>query len=490
VTPALAFGVTSPPVQDTGENQFDANITLFSAMAAINAAGYDAGLNTPTNARFPLRDQIRAELSKRNIPCLPELKAFYLQHKKPNETADLSQYISFALLADGPPTFPIRPVDLPPDVDALRGFGDLLARFYKEANLEELWNRSQPAYNAALGLFQPMVLNAVLEANAYARNPSGPTAGRRFQIYLDLLGGPGQIQIRTYRKEYYVILTPTAANISGEIRDAYLAYLLDPLSIRFNEVLVDKKKALQKFVDEAPALDLAYKDDFTLLVTKCLIKAIDSRLMKGEEKRQLYVDQAVREGFILTASFANSLAVYEKQDTALRLFYLDLIAQIDVGKEQKRLKKVEFAQTASRPAVSVPPETIQISQAERTLESAEGLFEQKDFESAKKAFSKALSETADKQLHGRSYYGLARVALVEKHYAEAAELFQRVLENDPSPIATSWSHYYLGRMALSSGDNDKAKEQFEAVLKTEGASAQAREATAKVLQEISGDKDQ
>src|SRR5208283_2164736 len=152
--------------------------------------------------------------------------------------------------------------------------------------------------------------------------------------------------------------------------------------------------------------------------------------------------------------------------------------------------KVEFAQTASRPAVSVPPETIQISQAERTLESAEGLFEQKDFESAKKAFSKALSETADKQLHGRSYYGLARVALVEKHYAEAAELFQRVLENAPSPIATSWSHYYLGRMALSSGDNDKAKEQFEAVLKTEGASAQAREATAKVLQEISGDKDQ
>ncbi len=490
VTPLLSFGANSPAMQDAGENQFDANITLFSVMAAINAAGFDAGINAPINARFQIRNQVRAELAKRTIPSLPDLKAFYQQHKKPNETSDLSQYISFALLADGPPDFAIHSVDLPEDVAALSGFGELLARFYKDANLAELWNRAQPAYNAGLGEFQPPVLSAVLEANAYARNPSGVSAGRRFQIYLDLLGAPDQIQIRSYRKDYYVVVTPTTAPIGGEIRDAYLAYLLDPLSLRYGSVLMEKKKGLQKFVDNAPALDLAYKDDFSLLVTKCLIKAIDSRLMKPEEKRQLYVDQAVREGFILTASFADLLVGYEKQDTALRLYYPDLIAGIDVGKEQKRLKKVEFAETISQPAVIVPAQTIQISQAERTLESAEGLFEQNDLESAKKAFSKALSETADRHLHGRAYYGLARIALVEKHYSEAAELFQRVLDNDPSPSAVSWSHYYLGRIALSSGDNDKAKQQFQAVLKTEGASAQVREATGKILQEISGEKDQ
>ncbi|MGA7412841.1 MAG: hypothetical protein WBW33_20365, partial [Bryobacteraceae bacterium] len=167
VTQLLAFGVASPPAQDAGENQFDANITLFSVMAAINAAGFDAGINAPINAHFQVRDQIRAELAKRTIPCLSELRAFYSQHKKPTETADLSQYISFALLADGPPDFPIHSVDLPEDVAALRGFGELLTRFYKEANLAELWNRSQPAYNKALGEFQPPILSAVLEANAY-----------------------------------------------------------------------------------------------------------------------------------------------------------------------------------------------------------------------------------------------------------------------------------------------------------------------------------
>jgi tetratricopeptide (TPR) repeat protein len=490
LTPVLAAAVPTPVNPPPGENQFDANITLFSALAAINAAGYDAGINAPINARFQIRTQIRAELAKRTIPCLPELKAFYQQHKKPTETADLSQYISFALLADGPPSFAIHSVDLPSDVEALRGFERLLERFYKEANLEDLWNRSQPGYTAAIGLLQQPVISAVLEANAYARNPSGGTASRRFQIYLDLLGAPDQIQIRSYRRDYYVVLTPTVAPISDEVRDAYLAYLLDPLSLRYNTVIMEKKKALQKFADNAPALDLAYKDDFSLLVTKCLIKAIDSRLMKGEEKRQLYVDQAVREGFILTAAFADLLVAYEKQDTALRIYYPDLIAAIDTGKETKRLKKVEFAQTVSRPAVIVPPQVMQISQAERTLESAEGLFEQNDLENAKKAYSKALSETVDQQLHGRSYYGLARVALKQKQYAEARELFQRVLENDPSPAANSWSHYYLGRIALSAGDSDKAKQQFEAVLKVEGASAQALEATQKVLQEISGEKDQ
>ena len=490
VTPLLVAGATPPGTPDTGDNQFDANITLFAAMAAINAAGYSAGINAPINERFQIRTQVRAELAKQNISCLPELKAFYQEHKKPTETGDLSQYISFALLADGPPDFAIHSVDVPDDVLPLRGFSALLARFYKEAHLADLWNRSQPAYNVALADSQPQVLSAVLGANAYTRNPSGAASSRRFQIYLDLLGAPDQIQVRSYRRNYYVVLTPTTAPIGDEIRDAYLAYLLDPLSLRYGSLLMEKKKALQKFADNAPALDLAYKEDFSLLATKSLIKAIDSRLLRGEEKQQLYVDQAMREGFILTACFADMLVRYEKQDVALRIYYPELMEGIDVNKEQKRLKKVEFVETVNRPAIAAPPAAIQISEAERTLESAEGLFDGKDYENAKKAYTKALSETDSKALHGRSYYGLARVALVEKHYSEAVELFGRVLDNDPSPFAISWSHYYLGRIALSSGDNDKAKEQFEAVLKTEGASPQAREATAKIMHEISGEKDQ
>jgi predicted negative regulator of RcsB-dependent stress response len=488
--PATPSRPAAAPV--SSDNQFDANLTLFSALAAINAAGYDAGINAPIYANIPIRAEIRAELAKRSIPCLGELKDFYRQHKKASEAADLGQYISFALIADGPPLFELHPVELPEDVAAIKDFSGLLARFYKEANLQDLWQRSQPAYEAVIAQYQPEVLNAVLEANAYTRNPNSGYLGRRFQIYIDLLGAPDQIQVRGYRDNYFVALTPTLAQIGDQIRDTYLAYLLDPLSFKYDSIIEEKKKGLKRFAEQAPALDEIYKNDFPLLLTKSLIKAIDARLIRNEEKRQLAVDRAMSEGFILTGAFADLLANYEKQEIALRLYYPDLIAAIDTGKEQKRLRKVQFVETIEHPVLAAQAEIIQISEAERTLESASGLFEQKDFAAAKKAYARALSETEKKDLHGRAYFGLARIALIEKRPGEARNLFERTLENDPNPVAASWCHYYIGKLALSGGDGDTAKKEFEAVLQIEGASPQAREEAQKTLQEISpeGEKDQ
>ena len=74
-----------------------------------------------------------------------------------------------------------------------------------------------------------------------------------------------------------------------EIRDAYLTYLVDPLGFKYAAAIKEKekdKRILEKYAQDAPSLDLAYKDDFQLLVTKCMTKAINSRLMHGgSEKR-------------------------------------------------------------------------------------------------------------------------------------------------------------------------------------------------------------
>src|SRR3954452_7991143 len=335
----LFAGAGGPPPSvgaDTGENGFGVSLTLFSTLAAINAAGYDAGLDSPLNERYKVRTQIREELAKLKTPSLTELKSFYTAHKRPSEAADLGQYISFAMIANGPPNFDIPSGEAPPDVQALAGFSELLARFYKEANLETLWNRSQPAYTSAISEYQDQVISTLFETNGYLRNPSG-YLGRRFQIYLDLLGAPDQIQVRSYKDDYFMVITPTTAPVVDEIRDAYLAYTLDPLSFKYKAV-IETKKALKRYSDAAPALELAYKDDWSLLVTKCLIKAIDSRLLHGTaEKKQAFVNQAMREGYVLTAAFADLLPAYERQQDAMRLYYPDLIAAVDVKKEDKRL---------------------------------------------------------------------------------------------------------------------------------------------------------
>jgi predicted negative regulator of RcsB-dependent stress response len=285
------------------------------------------------------------------------------------------------------------------------------------------------------------------------------------------------------------VITPTNAPVVDEVRDAYLAYLIDPLTFKYSEV-IKTKKPLEKFAQEAPALDLAYKDDFALLVTKCLIKAIDSRLMHGgAEKREAFVNEAMREGFVLTAGFADLLPAYEKQQDAFRLYYPDLVSALDVKKEEKRLKNIEFVQSAP-PRIIAPPAKMTLEPAEETLQAAEGSYQQQDLENAQKLFKKALEQTSDKTKQGRAYYGLARIDLQEKRWDGALDLFQRTVNANPNPAITAWSHYYLGELQLKAGAQEKAAAEFKLTLATEGASAKAREAAEKALQSSSGEQKQ
>jgi predicted negative regulator of RcsB-dependent stress response len=471
-----------------GENQFSVSETLFAALAAINVAGYDAGIDSPLNDQYKLRTQIRAELAKRKIPCLQEIRDFYQAHRKASGGADLGQYISFALLAGNPPKFELPSIELPPDVEPLRAFSALLARFYQEADLNELWKRSATAYSAAMTIYQDPVINTLFEANGYLRNPSG-NEGRRFQIYLDLLGEPNQAQVRSYKANYFVVITPSSTPLVDEIRDAYLTYLVDPLGFRY-AAAIKEKKALQSYAEAAPALDVVYKDDFQLLVTKCMTKAIDSRLMHGGAgKREEFVNEAMREGFILTAAFAEGLERYEKAPDAFKLYYPQLIAGIDVKKEKKRLDEVQFVETVA-PKVVVAASSMPIDPAEEALQNAEGLYEQRDLENAEKVFKKVLGQTADKAMQGRAYYGLARIAIRQNQMGEAKQFFERTAESGaPMPIM-AWTHVYLGRIALAERDNKKANEQFKIALATEGISAMAREAAEKGIESSSttGDK--
>jgi predicted negative regulator of RcsB-dependent stress response len=469
-------------LKDTGESQFGVSRALFSTLAAINAAGYDTGIDSALNDHFRLRTEIRGILAKRQIPCLSELRDFYKAHRKPTEAADLGQYISFALLAGEAPKFDLSGFELPPDVEPLRGFSELLSRFYKEANLEELWNRSQNAYAAAIAEYQDPVINTLFETNGYLRNASG-YLGRRFRIYLDLMGAPNQAQVRSYKDDYFIIITPSSTPVVDEIRDAYLAYMIDPLTFKY-AAAIKEKQVLQRYAEDAPALELAYKDDFSLLITKCLTKAIDSRMLHGEEQREAYVNRAMSEGFILTATFAVSLQEYERQPDSFRLYYPNLISQIDVKRERKRISEVHFVQSVA-PRVVAAAAKVQMDPAEASLQAAEGRYEASDLEAARQTFKKVFQQTADKSLQGRAYYGLGRIAIHLNQGGEAREMFQRTADSGTNPPIVAWAHVYLGRLALADHNFKKASDEFHSALAIETISSMAREAAEKGLQSSS-----
>src|SRR5260370_6751398 len=129
---------------------------------------------------------VRNALEAKALPVMPDLRYFLFKHRKSNPTADLSQYISFALAVKGPPDFEsrFRTVDRPPDVEALEGFQDLMARLYRAANIDELWKKSQPAFEQVIKRYHEPVSDAILQVNGYLRNMTIGYLGRRFQIYI------------------------------------------------------------------------------------------------------------------------------------------------------------------------------------------------------------------------------------------------------------------------------------------------------------------
>jgi tetratricopeptide (TPR) repeat protein len=478
------------------EGQLDGSQNLFTVLAAINAAGYDAGIESADSCWLPLgtgdksrclpqvRQQIRESIASKHLQSVDALKKFFDAHRQANADAELSQYISFALTIQGPPDFQSRmqPEEIPHDVRKLEGLNTLIANFYREANIEELWKRSQPTYEQMIAAYHTGIAQALLEANAYLRNPTSGFYGRRFQIYVDPLGAPNQIQSRSYKDDYFVVVTPSSEPEINEIRHAYLHYLLDPLALRHFEQL-SRLKGLAEFAAPAPALDDAYKDDFLLFSTECLIKAVESRLAHGAENRHALLSQALSEGFVLAPAFAEGLQTYEKQVDSIRFYFVDLVGQIDLDREDKRLEHVQFAReaTVKKAKHAQPLPEPALTGAAKTLQEAQELYGKRDLEPARLRYLRVLEQAAHDEVHAKAYYGLARIAALQKDPELAEKLFQKTLELSPDKETMSWSYLYLGRLADAAGEREQAEKNYRSVLAIDGAPASVRSAAEKGL---------
>ncbi len=459
------------------QNQLDASQNLFTIMAALNAAGYDAESNSPNNN--PIRAYVRQYVAEMKPPVLPELREFYASHPR-----EIGPYISLALSLTPAPEFAFRTrtVDIPPDAYALEKFIPLLTRFNSEAKIELLWTKLQPAHNAAIEAYHKPVSDIALLVNSYFRSSTAGYLGRRFTVYIDLLAAPEQVQTRSYGDDYFVVVTNSKEPHIGEIRHAYLHYLVEPLVAKYGLVLM-AKSSISDLAATAPTLDQSYKTDFVLLTSECLIKAIESRLDRKPE----LVAQALHEGFILTPFFAEQLAIYEKEPVAMRLYFPDMLKALDARKESQRLANVAFASKTkvgekAKPAVVEPVQ----SESLRTIETAEKLFRQnggkEQDEKTRQLLLQALQQKGDVSEHGRAYYDLGLLALRAKSPDLAEDLFKKALEMSPDPYSQGWALVYLGRLANVRNDPAQAAKYYQLALAVKDATDDAHRAAEKGLE--------
>jgi len=460
--------VVSPLAAENQPNvSLDTSETLFSVLTAINTCGYDQELNSSD----PLRTQIRTEVkdaitrTEGGSDALAPMCQFYREHQPPDSSRDLAQYVSLALYVQDPPSFEpkVKQAELPPDAAGVSGFAPFLKAFYDKVGLHAIWEKYRDRYAALTQAYHAPLSKMTFDTEIYLKLPSAGYLGRQFTVYIDAMGAPGQVNARNYAADYYVVISPSSSLKMQEIRHTYLHYLLDPLALKNGGSF----KRLEPLLDEVKTapMDEAFKNNISLLVTECLVRAIETRTMgtakTAEAERLKELDRSDAQGYVLTRYFYDSLLRFEKDPAGMRAMYGEILNGIDVGKEMRRASQIEFAGEAA-------PELLHLARPrnENVLLNAERRLAAGDAETAQKLAQQALDEEQGDT--GRALFILAEVA-TRNHDMEGAEgYFERALKAAHEPTVIAWSHIYLGRIFDLKEERDVAVDHYRAALDAAG----------------------
>ena len=475
----------APPVASNQPSvQLDTSEALFTVLTAMNVCGYDEELSISD----PLREQIRGEVAqavqhseqaKETVAAMCQLQQ---QHRQPEASKTVAQYVSLALYLNPPPALSpkVRDADLPPDAARLTGELPLMQRFYEKAALHEVWQRHRLTYAALTARYHEPLHKMLFDTEVYLKLPSTTYLGRQFTVYLDPMGAPGQTNARNYGSDYYVVISPGKNPFLKveQIRHTYLHYLLDPMALKYPATM-KRLEGLLASVKSAP-MDDSFKSDVSLLVTECFIRAIEARTSgsarSADAERQQAVENSMRQGFVLTRYFYDALLQFEKDPAGLKSAYGDLVGNIDIGREQKRAREVQFASTADTELLhlSRPVQSKLLITAEQKLSAG-------DAAGAQKLAQQALDEKSEDQ--GRALFILAEVATMNRDMQGARNYFQRALEVAREPKVVAWSHIYLGRIFDLQENREAALGHYRAALNAGAALPQAKAAAERGIQQ-------
>lgn len=452
-------------------------------LTAINACGYDQELG----ASDPLRAQIRAEVAK-GIQESADTKEvtqnmcrYYQEHQAQDVSRNLTPYISLALYLGPPPGFASKQkeAELPPDARNVFGIVPIMQAFYEKAGLHAIWERHREAYSVLPDRYHQPLSKMLFDTEVYLKLPSAGYLGHQFTVYLDPMGAPSQVNARNYGPDYFVVISPSDTSLKmDQIRHTYLHYLLDPLALKYPGEMKRLEPLLQT-VKTAP-MEENFKDDVSLLITECLIRAAEARTTgsnkTSEDERQKAVDDSVAQGFILTRYFYEALVPFEKGPIGLRNAYLEMVQGIDVRKESRRASEVQFAGNAA-------PELLHLSRPSEghVLQDAEKRLSAGDPETAQKLAQQALDEHSEDS--GRALFILAQVATMNRDIEGARNYFLRTLEVAHEPKLVAWSHIYLGRIFDLQENREAALDHYRAALSAGSSLPEAKAAAERGLQQ-------
>jgi hypothetical protein len=456
----------------TPQVNIESSEQLFTTMCALWAAGYfkNTGTEDLPNAWRAVADEMQRHVG----PATDELHQYLEAHQNADRNATLSKFISLGLLTDAPPDFryTLKHEELPPDVLTIEDFNTLLAKFYKEAQVQMSWKRVEPSYQNGIAQLQGPMTQIVQKTMGYLREVFKSDSRRTFTVYVEPLAGVST-NFRTYGDAYAIVLDGNNISLT-EIRHAYLHFLLDPLPVKFGNAVL-RAKPIFLSASRAPRMPREYRDDLTGFYTECLIKAVEIQLDRlTPSQREHAMDEADADGFVLVRPLAAQLVKFQQDDPAMSYYFGDLAGGVDLAAELKRVQAIQFPAVQDAPPISA--EAADAAARDQMLQQGERLLTAQDGAGAQAVFEQVLQRWPGTP---RATYGLAIAAVYQKQKDRAKELFATLTRSgakgaDADPVILAWSHIYLGRINDGECSREKAVAEYRAAMSVQGAPERAR----------------
>lgn len=469
---------------------------VFAMAAALNACGYDEGLDESAPVRKRVRDEVNAALAKsedarakRDKVCL-----YVAQHRLTGTERDISQYISLALYLSPPPALEmtVELPEMPPDSTQVAEIVPLLKDFAVAVDLHGIWLAVHHIYDEETNRLHDPLSKMIVNTNLYLKMPASTYEGRRFIIVIEPMLSPKLVNARVYGSDYIVVVSPVNGAIRmQDVRHTYLHYIIEPLLYSRSNA-IDRMQPILKEVKEAP-LEFRYRSETVPLVVECLIKAIEARTMdtgipdykipagversdlpRYERERQVTAQkqEAVRvttvhhdmtQGFVLTQYFFDQLIQFEKDPVSMQDTIGEMVYGMDVEQQVHRARQTEFDKQADEDVLQRPK-----PRALSGLDLAEAKLAQGDVASANAMANKVLADRSDTlesvAQEARANFILARADLMTHRPEDAVDHFQKTISTSKEPRLVAWSHIYLGRMLDVECKRDEAVSEYQAAL--------------------------
>jgi hypothetical protein len=479
---------------------------MFDIAVALNACGYDNGLQNSDPVRLHVRDQVNqaTQASPEARDARDKVCSFIDQHRLADSSRDLAQYVSLALYLTPPPDLSpsVEEGDMPPDSTQVEDIVPLLKRFAEAAQFHVIWVENHAAYDEEIARFHDPLTKMIVSTNIYLKMPASTYDGRRFLVVAEPMLSPAETNARVYDADYVVVMSPSGDRIPmQDIRHIYLHYEIEPL-LYARAGAVDRLLPFLKVVRDAP-LDFVYRSDIVALVIESMIRAIEARTMETgvtirqmpsdteragmeaiyrEHNADIQKDGSIREqavgrsmaqGYVLTQYFYTQLITFEHSPASLQESIGEMVYGMPVDEELNRAKAVHFVEEGTedvlRRAPAVP----------HGLDLAELDLVKGDAKTATTLSQTALKEhTSDP---ARANFILARASLMSGNIDDAEGAFRETvrLSNDPRMLA--WSHIYLGRILDVEDKREDAMLEYKAALTVRDGQPDTKQAAEKGL---------